>query len=453
MPVTKSRNGMNEMLSLDQTNTTRFLFGDEEGTPDVNHYLEVSGAENNFPTLVRHENYPGQVGLTRSAERAFADPPPQLSVSHAALDLARSPSTGPESNGWGAISRHRSSQSQQSLPPLHTLQSPVNGQTAGNSSNPPESPINARSSYRNSLDAKSFYEETSQVASPKNNATPPKLQSSYSANDVPTMRSTTNGAPSSITTTPNSHAQQHLHNHNASLGRIPPSAMNNRLSREVPNPEPATTRENQTGGFPSIQSALHASAPPFGPSLNQPSLTIQPSLAQTMSQAPLQPTMTSPSAQQAYPVQGFYGNYGMQQMMMGMQGMTLGQQGYSPHNPYAPQTYGAPAVMYPQSNGPRDSQARVIQQRRQNDGEGMSLRFLFLFSLETCLGHLSDLDGSPFDLLHLFSPSMSLFHHIMENSIARVRFLSWKWSVHAIFLHIPLAALSFDPTITDPLQL
>ncbi|KAI9053933.1 hypothetical protein LZ554_002877 [Drepanopeziza brunnea f. sp. 'monogermtubi'] len=356
MPVTKSRNGIHEMLSLDQTNTTRFLFGDEEGAPEVNNYLNMSGTDNHFPTLVRGFN------------------PGQLSASHAALDLALSQSPGPESssaNGWGAISRHRSSQSQQSLPAIHTLSSQGNGQTNG-SSNPPESPISTRSAYRNSvdrnsLDTKSYYDaqESAQIASPKN-ATPPKLQSSYSANDVPTMRSTTNGA-SSVNTTPNSHAQQHLHNHNASLGRIPPSALNNRLSREMSSAETATLREAQNGGYQSIQSALQANAPPFGPSLGQPSL------AQTMSQAPLQPTMTSPSAQQAYPAQGYYNNYGMQHMMMGMQGMGLTQQGYSPLNPYASPGYGSQAVMYPQgNNGPRDSQARVIQQRRQNDGEAMN---------------------------------------------------------------------------------
>ncbi|PBP23942.1 RNA-binding protein [Diplocarpon rosae] len=350
MPVTKSRNGMHEMLSLDQTNTARFLFGEDEGgVPDVNNYLEMTGAENKFPTLVRQE-----LGV--------------LSASHAALDLALAPSQspGPDSNGWGAISRHRPSQSQQSLPGATSLQSQGNGQTNGSSSNGPESPINGRSSYRHSVDLKSYYDgaqDSASASSPTvhhatHQVTPPKLQPSFSASDAPTMRSATNGA-SSVNTTPNSHAQQHLQNHNASLGRIPPSAINNRLSREMASTE--SNREAPNGGYQSIQSALHASAPPFGPTL-----------AQTMSQSPLQPPMASPSAQQAYPVQGYYNNYGMQQMMMGMQNMGLTQQGYSPHNPYAAQNYGPPAVMYPQSNGPRDSQARVIQQRRQNDGEAMN---------------------------------------------------------------------------------
>ncbi|KAH7370544.1 armadillo-type protein, partial [Rhexocercosporidium sp. MPI-PUGE-AT-0058] len=350
MPVTKSRNGMHEMLSLDQTNTARFLFGEDEGapSPDVNQYLDMNGAENKFPILVRRDEYPGL-----------------LSASSAALDLALSQSPGPDTNGWGAISRHRPSQSQQSLPSNNSQGqgiSQANGSSSSNN-NGPESPLSARPSYRHSLDLKSYYDggaqESAQVSSPpKHQATPPKLQSSYSANDVPTMRSTTNGIPSA-NTTPNSHAQQHLHNHNASLGRIPLNAMNNRLSREMTSAESTTLREAQNGGYQSIQSALHASAPPFGPSLSQ-----------ATSQPPLQPAMASPSTQQAYPVGGYYNNYGMQQMMMGMQNMSVAQPLYSANNPYAPHQY-TPPPMYPQA-APRDSQARVIQQRRQNDGEAMN---------------------------------------------------------------------------------
>ena len=63
MPVTKSRNGMHEMLSLDQTNTARFLFGEEDGTAssDVKNYLQMNATDDNFPILVRREEYPGLV--------------------------------------------------------------------------------------------------------------------------------------------------------------------------------------------------------------------------------------------------------------------------------------------------------------------------------------------------------------------------------------------------------
>jgi hypothetical protein len=116
--------------------------------------------------------------------------------------------------------------------------------------------------------------------------------------------------------------------------------------------ENSTSREAQSNGFQSIQSALQASAPPFGPSLTQ-----------GVSQAPVPTAMTSSAVQQPYPIPGYYNNYNMQMMTMGMQNMQIGQPIYSQQSPYI--NYGS---MYPQA-GPRDSQARVIQQRRQNDSE------------------------------------------------------------------------------------
>jgi len=292
----------------------------------------------------------------------------QLSASSAALDLALAQSvsqqTISDSNGWAAganaFARHRSSQSQQ-INSLNIMSSPSpNGASVNGQANPPESPASVRPSYRHSLDLKTFdgfQEPSSQLSSPSKNsqATPPKLQPSYSANDVPTMRSTTNGMSSS-TSSSNSHAQQHLHNQNASLGRIPTGAMNNRLSREISSPETATLRETQNGAYQSIQSALHASAPAFGPSVSQ-----------SITPVSMPATLMSPTTQAPYPVNNYYPGYNMQLMTMGMQNMQIAQQPiYSPNNPYAYPAGG----MYPQT-APRDSQARVIQQRRQNDGEGM----------------------------------------------------------------------------------
>ena len=279
----------------------------------------------------------------------------QLSASSAALDLALSQSPGPESNssGWNGYTRHRSTNSQQSVttntPHLHS------GSSAGQH-NPVESPISVRPSYRHSLDLKYFegtQENVNQVTSPSKltQDTPPKLQSSYSANDVPTMRSGPNGVPS-VNNTPNSHAQQHLHNHNASLGRIPPNAVNNRLSREISSSDGPALRENQNSSFQSIHSALQASAPPFSATMH------------SMAQNPMSPAVTSPTSSQ-YAVPSYYNTgYNMQMMNLGMQNLSMGQQVYSAHNPYA--NYGA--VYSP--SGARDSQARIIQQRRQNDGEG-----------------------------------------------------------------------------------
>lgn len=169
------------------------------------------------------------------------------------------------------------------------------------------------------------------------------------------MRSTTNGTSTSNTTTANTHAQQHLHNHNASLGRIPANAVNNRISREMSSPEITPLRELQNGGYQSIQSALSGNAPPFGPALSQggPQSNVA--------------GVAPPNGQQQY-MSGYYnGGYGMQMMTMGMQNMNLAPQpGYSAHNPYAYSNMYAAPPPPPQ----RDSQARVIQQRRQNDGDG-----------------------------------------------------------------------------------
>ena len=65
MPVTRSRNGMHEMFSLDQANTARFLFGEEEGSSSSevkNYHFAMDSTEDKFPILVRREEYPGVVG-------------------------------------------------------------------------------------------------------------------------------------------------------------------------------------------------------------------------------------------------------------------------------------------------------------------------------------------------------------------------------------------------------
>lgn len=60
MPVTKSRNGMHEMF--DTNPTTSFLFGKEDDSAtSPKHYM--SATEDNFPTLVRQEQYPGKVSI------------------------------------------------------------------------------------------------------------------------------------------------------------------------------------------------------------------------------------------------------------------------------------------------------------------------------------------------------------------------------------------------------
>jgi len=68
MPVTRSRTGFYD-LNLDQTNTTRFLFGEDEDTgADVKRY-QINNMDENFPTLTRHEGQPNMVSANFAALR------------------------------------------------------------------------------------------------------------------------------------------------------------------------------------------------------------------------------------------------------------------------------------------------------------------------------------------------------------------------------------------------
>ncbi|KAF4973412.1 hypothetical protein FSARC_306 [Fusarium sarcochroum] len=357
MPVTRSRTGMYD-VGLDQTNTTRFLFGDEEAN-NLNHSIP----DENFPTLVRRDD---QI----------------LSASSAALDLALSPSPNPEatssSRGWSrVVNRHRPQQSLSSINGSSNIVSDL----VGLASRP--------TSLRHSMDLKYISEnavETGPLMSPTGNpnmSTPPKLQSSFSSNDIPTVKS-----PAASSANANNHARQHFHNHNASLGRIPAGAFPRGHSRELSSDNNAVTREQ--ANYPSIQSALQASAAPFGPSTTAP--------------APPSSMVTTPAGGPAvnnnynnsngfYPPNGYGihqgatqgiahqgapqgathqpGAYNVNMLANGMQQMNMN--GVNGGNMYPPQNYnGYNAAAYNQSNPPRDSQARVIQHRRQLDNEAMS---------------------------------------------------------------------------------
>ncbi|OLN92189.1 Pumilio domain-containing protein C6G9.14, partial [Colletotrichum chlorophyti] len=367
MPVTRSRTGLYGS-DLDQTGTARFLFGEEDATGE-SKYGQANG-DDNFPTLVRRDDQ-------------------MLSASSAALDLALSPSPAPDApstNGWGNINRHRT---QQSLSAINT--SSLNGAAT------PGDIGNNRSSVRHSLDLKFFPDAPSEnqasiISPPANSimATPPKLQSSFSANDVPTVKSTSNAAVT------NNHAQQHFHNHNASIGRIPAGAVHGRHSRELShdNSNNLGAPREQAGPFPSIGSALHANAAPFGPGAP----------GQGFPHTSQGPQATNSTAT-AGPPNNAYGNffpngyvspnsngppvsspgpYGMPLLAMGMQNMNLGGS-----NIYPAQNYAGYGALYNAQPQPRDSQARVIQHRRQMDNEAMS-RYNGL-ALETVGGQIYDL--------------------------------------------------------------
>ncbi|RDA93193.1 hypothetical protein CP533_3159 [Ophiocordyceps camponoti-saundersi (nom. inval.)] len=346
MPVTRSRNGLYDM-NIDQANTTRFLFGDEE--PKA--LPQAQTPDESFPTLVRREDQ-------------------MLSASSAALDLALSPSPKPEPpgpNGWNRVNRHRA---QQSL-------SSVNG-SSPNQNTEMASPGSRPASLGTSLDLKYLAGNATEAApglltsqSHSNmTATPPRLQSSFSANDVPTMKNT--AGPTMMGSNANSHAQQHFHNHNASIGRIPAGALPNRgHNRELSSDNSASGGRDQGTAYPTIQSALQASAAPFGPGLTSPS----PMMPAAAVASPTSSVGINQFHASFYPASNYAptttSNFSMPLLAAGMQQMSIN--GANGGAVYSPQNYtGFGSMPFGQSAQSRDSQARVIQSRRQLDSEAMS---------------------------------------------------------------------------------
>jgi hypothetical protein len=202
----------------------------------------------------------------------------------------------------------------------------------------------------------------------------PKLQQSYSTNDIPTVKNTGGEMDSNGNSAANlSHAEKHLHNHNASMGRNPMNA-NNRLSRDF---AAADTRVEDKGMRQLPSSALQANAPAFGPSYtnstgappNAPSAALSPQNTTAYTQAP------------------YYAGYGVSSLVNGMSNMNMSSppptwngppmyqgagygnnyQGYQPYGPMSSN----PSTRY----NAQDSQARVIQQRRTQSTDGKSIGF------------------------------------------------------------------------------
>lgn len=169
----------------------------------------------------------------------------------------------------------------------------------------------------------------------------------------------------------NSHAQQHFHNHNASMGRIPAGAMPSRHSREL-STDNSNIRE-QVSGYPSIHSALQASAAPFGPSMT----TSSAGFGNSTATAPVGGNGIN-SFNSFYPANGFHNGApnggppfgGPAMLANNMQQLNLN--GMGGNNMYGAQNFnnGYGGMPFHQNNQPRDSQARVIQNRRQVDNEG-----------------------------------------------------------------------------------
>lgn len=295
----------------------------------------------------------------------------QLSASSAALDLALSQNPVPEtqSNGWTPFARHQASR--QSLPQnvfdIHqpnqqSLDSP-NSSSQLSIDTTADSDSSARQPNRHSMEASiASYAQKNMLAQTITNGTSSmrpnlaNIQSSYSTNDIPTLKN-----PNGLTTPispPKTQAQQQFHNHNASLGRIPPHAVSSRHSREMSVGE--IRREEQNNNYKVVHSELQASAAPFGPSMSTP--------------APVEsmPANAALSNVSQYASPAYYGGYGMQLINMGMTPIHMNNQlGFNNQvSPYQPQSSFLPYSQYGQQGRMPDSQARVIQQRRMQNVEG-----------------------------------------------------------------------------------
>ncbi|OTB12970.1 hypothetical protein K445DRAFT_173421 [Daldinia sp. EC12] len=373
MPVTRRGNLYD---NIDQTNTTGFLFRDDESSMDLNNFSNIDASEDNFPQLYAQKGNPNV-----------------LSASSAAVDLASHRASGEATptNGWANIPRHRQ---QQSLSTLGSSQmNTADGMAAGQGGSSTDGTSVSNRPFRHSLDVSQYRETTADTtttstmppSSTQVLSTPPKLQTSFSAGEVAAAKNIP-----SATLTPssnaNAHAQQHFHNHNASIGRIPPGAMK-RHSRELSN-DNHTSATQAGAAYPSISSQLQGGAPAFGPIASSQAAIQSPASAGTASAG-------SPSS--LGPYQQYYGGYNqpapngpgpgpgpgynMNMMTMGMQNLAL--------NNYPAQNYVGYGPVYQPHAQPRDSQQRVMQQRRAQDNEAMT-RYANL-SLEQVGGTIYDL--------------------------------------------------------------
>ncbi len=174
-------------------------------------------------------------------------------------------------------------------------------------------------------------------------ARPMSLQSSYSTNDLPTVKNSS-GVATNVTPS-KTYADQQFHNHNANLGRIPPGAASNRQSRDFPIGQGTADPKREDRGQ-NMQSVLQASAAPFGPHIT----STADSHALSTSVVPYGSTMPAPNA------------YGYSMQTYNTSSTPSNSQLQTVQNVYTTYpTYGGYGRL-------QDNQSRVVHQRRQQGG-------------------------------------------------------------------------------------
>lgn len=360
MPVTRRdrtyRNGLPDLNSFGHVDTTSFLFDDDkqsdQNTPVAKQFptsWHVQTTQDNFPTL-------------RPAERA-ADPVAASSF----LDLGEE-----QDGGWPNFSSNNNKR--QSVPPLSTYH--VSADSTSSALPPPSlsgsnTPSKSNSINRHSMGARIGMPPTSETKRPGLVASPPsassvKSGSSFSTSSVPTIGSIGKSNNIASKNGVNSSAEQRLHQHNMSLGRIPASAANsNRQSRDYSSSTIAKAEDSSQPPMPSLASTLQNSATAFGTTgeeLGSPTLTQAsnfPNGAHVYNG-----TLQSP--------QGGHNMPNLQALSAAMNSIQL-QQAQSPYSGMQGMSYGGynPFNAMPPTRLP-DNQARVSQQRRIQGGDGTS---------------------------------------------------------------------------------
>lgn len=264
MPVTgrdhRVQNGVSDSApALGHVNTHAFLFGDEDKndtTPTMSaqqsrpvSFFQTQNADQ-FPVLLRQDGNGSSSGLQSPQGNDLAP------IGHSEPSSAL---------GSKRVSYRRS------LPPQAAnghQRDPDDSATFEFNSSIMNENINAaannpainRHSYGAPLTAANESSRPGLIGSPSKVNEPssgaPKLQSSYSTSDIPTIKSPGSSANGYASPPSNGQsAEQRLHNHNASLGRIPPSALNsNRHSRELSAGADPQTDDNPA--FESLQAIL-----------------------------------------------------------------------------------------------------------------------------------------------------------------------------------------------------
>ncbi|CEJ56650.1 hypothetical protein PMG11_02851 [Penicillium brasilianum] len=222
------------LFPSDESNMNYLRDEERLSTPDIKGYIKMTEPDDKFPTLRRDgSNF--------------------LSANPDAHDLANARTPGPES--YAFHSRYRTSH--QSMPQnlistmrFEQLTSPTKDERGR--------VAHSRHVPRHSLEGGLSFstDRTPEALTPLTSSRPTSLQTSYSTNDLPTVKGT--GFDAAITP-PKTHAE-HLHQHNASLGRIPTGGVTPRAVKGSPEPEVIPSRL-------SPQTILQASAAPFGPQL------------------------------------------------------------------------------------------------------------------------------------------------------------------------------------------